>query len=244
MAQSTRPQLASAPNMAAFVRVEEMTDLAMDDASRAFTDMVGELKTVETLASELAAATDKLTFLREYSEKNVQPVRKAYNAITLADQRGLLQDVYKKLLAVEAFLREERGKLGDTITIVTVTATSPDKYVYYVGEEFDEKGITVEAVYSDNSVVPLERDQYTNTGFHSPLELADNTIVITYGSFTVERGIQVMERPVETPPDEEPPEEEKKGCRSEQTGIYAAIAAALLGAAVCVTAAVKRRKDR
>ena len=76
------------------------------------------------------------------------------------------------------------------------------------------------------------------------MELADNTIVITYGSFTVERGIQVMERPVETPPDEEPPEEEKKGCRSEQTGIYAAIAAALLGAAVCVTVAVKRRKDR
>ena len=222
----------------------EMTDLAMDDASRAFTDMVGELKTVETLASELAAATDKLTFLRDYSEESVQPVRKAYNAITLADQRGLLQDVYKKLLAVEAFLREERGKLGDTITIVTVTATSPDKYVYYVGEEFDEKGITVEAVYSDNSVVPLERDQYTITGFHTPLELADNTIVITYGSFTVERGIQVMERPVETPPDEDPPEEEKMGGRSEQTGIYAAIAAALLGAAVCVTAAVKRRKDR
>ncbi len=222
-----------------------MTDLAMDDASLAFTGMVNSLKTVETLTSELAAAANKLEFLREYSEQSVQPVRAAYNAITLADQRSLLQDVYKKLLAVEAFLREERGKLGDTVAIVGINVTSPTKIVYYVGEEFDDTGITVEAVYADKSVVPLEKSDYTISGYNSPLTLTDNQVVITYGSFTAPVGFSVIERPVVIPPEEIPPEEEpKKGCRSQQAGISVAAAVAVLGAAVCATVAWKRREER
>lgn len=220
-----------------------MTEYAQDDASRAFETMVGELKTVETLASELAQAADKLAFLRDYSEESVQPVRAAYNAITLADQRGLLQDAYQKLLAVEAFLREERGKLGDAIAIVGINVTNPSKMLYYVGEEFDDAGITVEAVYADGSVVPLEKGEYTISGYNSPLTITDSKIVVTYGNFTRDLGIQVIERPAEKP-EEDPPKPPKKGCGSEQTGIAAAVAAAVLGAAVCITVALKRREEK
>ena len=123
--------------------------------------------------------------------------------------------------------------------------TSPTKIVYYVGEEFDDTGITVEAVYADKSVVPLEKSDYTITGCNSPLTLADNQVVITYGSFSSPIGFSVIERPAVIPPEEIPPEEEpKKGCRSQQAGISVAVAVVVLGAAVCATVAWKRREER
>lgn len=230
-----------------FFKNVTLTENMPDDASRAFMESVKALKTPATLTQELAALSDnaaKLALLQNYSKDEVSPVRQAYNAITLADQVALIQEDYKTLLALEAFLREERGNLGDEVKETEMRVTYPDKYRYYVGEEFDPTGMVVRIVFEDGSIIDLDRSQYSLEGYNTPLTLSDSAISVSYGNWYQEIFIEVIERPVDPQPPQPPVDpDKKKGCGSEQAGITLGFAVLALGAAVTAVAVSKRRRD-
>lgn len=225
----------------------KLSEYALDDASHAFIEQVNALKTVAELKADIdRLSTDeaKLAALKEYSEQSVLPVRQSYNAIVLADQLSLLTEHYNVLLALEKYLRDARGDLGDTVEIVDVTASYPDKYRYYVGETFDETGIVVRAIYEDGSIVTLARDEYTISGYNTPLTLRDNKVVVTYKNYPpFELLIQVVERPPEPVNPPKPDEEEPKGGCGSQT-VASALAITVALGAVLGTLTVLKRKEK
>ncbi len=73
-------------------------------------------------------------------------------------------------------------------------ATMPGQLTYYVGDTFNPAGLVVNAVYDDETEVPLTSTEYTYSPM-TPLTADDTKITVTHETFTAEIPITVKELP-------------------------------------------------
>ena len=73
-------------------------------------------------------------------------------------------------------------------------ASMPGQLTYYVGDTFNPAGLVVNAVYDDETEVPLTTTEYTYSPM-TPLTLDDTKITVMHETFTAEIPITVNELP-------------------------------------------------
>ncbi len=233
----------------AFFKTVDLTENAPNDTTRQLRAELQALPAAEELRAQLSGDKDKL---KEYSEGTIQPLRKRYNAIGLADQYSVIAKEYENFLAIEAMLREERNKLGENIVIEEVVIATRPNTSYYIGETFDTTGMVVKAIYTDTSEVVIGEDEYTVSNLN-PLTAADTQIIITYGDFECKLNILVTEKPIEPDPDDNPDpddgEEDPPADDGDKSnlgliiGLSVAGAVVVAGAAIAAVLIVRKRKN-
>lgn len=71
-----------------------------------------------------------------------------------------------------------------------IIVTAPDKTKYYIGEQLNMAGITVTAVYSDESEIILRSDEFTVSGFDSSTA-GKKRVTISYGGKTASFEVEI-----------------------------------------------------
>lgn len=71
-----------------------------------------------------------------------------------------------------------------------ILVTAPDKTEYYIGEQLNTAGMTVTAVYSDDSEIVLDSDEYTVSGFDSSTS-GNKTVTVSYGGKTASFQVRI-----------------------------------------------------
>ena len=81
--------------------------------------------------------------------------------------------------------------LNSVITGIQVTSM-PDKTFYFLGDEFDIRGLAVNVVYSDNVTAAVHITEDNITGFDSEYP-GDKILTITYGSVSAQFSVLVVQ---------------------------------------------------
>ena len=156
-------------------------------------------------------------------------VSKAYNAADRIKEIESVLPTKDLIAAVEAYnkgrqeafdsLREEYEKEIENATVTNkstenvkeLLVTAPWKTTYEKGESLLENGLKVSVKYNDDTVVELDRSDYTVTGFSSEEVGDDKDVTVTFGNtkevFKVNIIAALPSRPAM--PKEEEEEEEK-----------------------------------
>ena len=80
------------------------------------------------------------------------------------------------------------------VSLVSIAIVKkPDKVSYFVGEEFDSTGLTVNAIYDNGT--EKEITDYTLSGYESTVGV--KTIMVNYNDFTATFDVEVKEKPVQ-----------------------------------------------
>jgi len=77
--------------------------------------------------------------------------------------------------------------------IKTIALThTPDKTLYYLGEDFNITGLAVIAIYSDGSTLAIDNSSLKFSGFDNSTTATMRTITVMYNGFTTQFNIQVI----------------------------------------------------
>ena len=113
--------------------------------------------------------------------------------------------------AYEEEMKNASSTDKSTDNVKELLVTAPWKTTYEKGESLLENGLKVQAKYNDDTVVDLERSDYTVTGFSSD-EVKDSVdVTVTFGNTTATFAVKIIAALPSRPamPKEEEEEEEK-----------------------------------
>ena len=117
--------------------------------------------------------------------------------LTHSSKRNAAVRIGTKTITVEyqgltaTFDVEVKEKPVSLVSIAIVK--KPDKVSYFVGEEFDSTGLTVNAIYDNGT--EKEITDYTLSGYESTVGV--KTIMVNYNDFTATFDVEVKEKPVQ-----------------------------------------------
>ena len=141
-----------------FGDIRKTETIGADDTTHAAWEAIDEMA---KMSLDTIANATSLAELTSASEK-VLAARRAYNMVTLSDQKALCSDRYEVLLRYESALRDAKRRLGSPVPFDRLVLESvPTKIRYQEGESFDPTGMVIKAIYADESEVILTADQYT-----------------------------------------------------------------------------------
>lgn len=209
-------------------------------------EALDSLDAIKATVEECATDTEKLAYLNELSANGVRSARLLYNQITAEEQFAFAEEAYEKLLGIEAYIRSEKGLLGEPVALSElVIVSSPVKYRYVPGEAFDPTGLSIKVVYEDLSEVVLESGEYTlSVAEGEALPALDPTeVTVSYEGLSKSFLISVSQNNAEVV-DPEPPVEEEGLSAGAIAGIAVAAVVVVAGAAAVAVVMILRGKKR
>ncbi len=177
----------------------QTTSVVMDNYTRETKNLMDNLKDVSAVQAWLDApvtAENKEDIIKFADQ--VKEARLRYNGISDEAQLAFIDDEeVAKLSEIETVLRSVKQRYGIPLVVSSLSLASGDyKKNYISGDTFDMKGLKVNVIYDDGSVVQANESDLTLVTT-APLSVYDRTVSVSAYGKTLRVAVSVAPNPNE-----------------------------------------------